>query len=230
MKPRDRVFLVFGNILALTFIGLGFWQLSRLAERRTLNNSLRSRAETAPITFAELPRDSSAARFTRVKVRGTYDFSREIVLTNRTRNGSPGVHIITPLRMPGSDTLVLVNRGWVYAPDGMTVDLARWREPDSMTGDGFVQNLTSRAGEARLARRPNAYRWMDRPTLSQAFPYPVAGYYIVLISDGKPQVASIPPRIDVPPLDDGSHLNYAFQWFSFAAISIIGMFLFVRRK
>lgn len=230
MKSRDKIFVGFGIILALTFISLGFWQLSRLAERRTLNNSLRSRAETAPIAFADLPTDSSTARFTRVKVAGTYDFAHEIVLTNRTRNGSPGVNIITPLRMPGSDTLVLVNRGWVYAPDGMTADLSRWREAESVTGEGFVQNLTTRAGEARSARRPNAYRWMDRPTMSQTFPYPIAGYYIVLIGDGKPQVASVPPRLEVPPLDEGSHLNYAFQWFSFAAISIIGMFLFVRRK
>jgi len=230
VKSRDRIFVGFGIILALTFISLGFWQLARLAERRTLNDSLRSRAETAPIAFADLPKDSSAARFTRVKVDGTYDFAHEIVLTNRTRNGSPGVHIITPLRMPGSDTLVLVNRGWVYAPDGMTAVLTRWREAESVTGDGFVQNLTTRAGQARSARRPNAYRWMDRPTLSQAFPYPIAGYYIVLIGDGKPQVANVPPRLEVPPLDEGSHLNYSFQWFSFAAISIIGMFLFVRRK
>lgn len=230
MKSRDRIFVGFGILLALAFISLGFWQLSRLAERRTLNESLRSRAETAPIDLSDLPKDSSAARFTRVRVTGTYDFAHEIVLTNRTRKGSPGVNIITPMRMPGRDTLVLVNRGWVYAPDGMTVDLTRWREPESVSGDGFIQNLTARAGEVRSARHPNAYRWMDRPTLSQAFPYPIAGYFIVLIGDGKPQVASFPPRLEVPPLDEGSHLNYAFQWFSFAAISIIGMFLFVRRK
>ena len=230
MKSRDVVFAGLGTILALLFIGLGFWQLSRLSERRTFNESLRSRAETAPIEFRSLPADTSAARFTRVKVIGTYDFAHEIVLTNRTRRGSPGVNIITPMRTPGSDTAVLVNRGWVYAPDGMTVDLLRWREPESVSGDGFIQNLTTRAGEVRSARRPNAYRWLDRPTLSQAFPYPVAGYSIVLISDGKPQVATVPPRLEVPPLDEGSHLNYAFQWFSFAAISIIGMFLFVRRK
>ena len=49
-------------------------------------------------------------------------------MTGRTRSGSPGVHILTPLRIPESDTALLVNRGWVYSPDARTVDLTRWRE------------------------------------------------------------------------------------------------------
>jgi cytochrome oxidase assembly protein ShyY1 len=31
------------------------------------------------------------------------------------------------------------------------------------------------------------------------------------------------------PLDEGPHRAYAIQWFSFAAISIIGLVIFLRR-
>ncbi len=230
MTRRDLAFVTVASTLAASFIALGFWQLSRLSERRAFNDELRSRAATAPVDISGVPADTSAAHFRRVKISGIYDFSREVLLTSRTRNGSPGVYIITPLRIPGRDTAVLVNRGWVYAPDGMTVDLARWREPDSVNGDGFVEHFSSREGEAKLPRHANAYRWMDLAAVSQAFPYPIASFFVVLIGDGTPQDPDVPPRLQVPPLDEGSHLNYAFQWFSFAAISIIGMFLFVRRK
>ncbi|HEX2723736.1 MAG TPA: SURF1 family protein [Gemmatimonadaceae bacterium] len=230
MKGREIAFVACGSILAALFVSLGFWQLSRLAERRAMNEHLRARARTAPVSVSALPRDTGAAHFRRVKISGLYDFTREFVITNRSRNGSPGVNIITPVRVAGSDTAVLVNRGWVYAPDGMTVDLSKWREPDSMSSDGFVENFTIRKGSAQSANRPNVFRWMDRNAITRGFPHPLAGFVVVLIDDGKPQARDIPPRLTVPPLDEGSHLNYAFQWFSFATISIFGMFLFVRRK
>ena len=230
MRPRDIAFVAFGSVLTAVFISLGFWQISRLGERKAFNEELRSRAETAPVTITEIPADTGAAHFRRVKLEGRYDFAHQFILTNRIRNGSPGVNIITPLRIAGRDTAVLVNRGWIYAPDGMTANLSKWPEPDSVSGEGFVENFHHRTGDPQLAGRPGSYRWMDRGVVSRTLPYPVSNFFVVLISDGKPQKPNIPPRLDVPPLDEGSHMNYAIQWFSFAAISIIGMFLFVRRK
>ena len=75
-----------------------------------------------------------------------------------------------------------------------------------------------------------ANRWLDRRTISQAFPYPISSYYVVLMGTGGTRPASVPPRIEVPPLDEGPHKSYAIQWFSFAAISIIGTILYLRRK
>ncbi len=229
MKPRDAVFVTFGTLFAIATISLGFWQLSRLKERRIFNKELLSRAETAPVPLNLVPGDTGKAHFRRVKLDGRYDFEHEIIITNRTRNGSPGVNIITPLKVPGSEQAVLVNRGWIYAPDAMTVDLSKWRESDTLTGDGYVESFSTRTGTVKSATHPRAFRWLDRNALSQAFPYPLAPYYVVLIDNGK-KAANVPPRLDVPPLDEGPHKSYALQWFSFATISIIGMFLFVRRK
>jgi len=229
VKKRDVAFGIFGLIFAIVCIRLGIWQLQRLAERRHLNTELRSRAATIPVTLGELPTDTGAAHFRRVTISGTYDYDREITLTNRSRNGSPGVNIVTPLRS-SSDTAVLVNRGWVYAPDGMTVDLARWRETPAINGEGYVEFFRKGNGSAKSATHKRAYRWVDDKTISQAFPYPVRPYLVVLIDDSTKRGENIPPRLDVPPLDEGPHRNYAIQWFSFAAISIFGTILFLRRK
>ena len=180
--------------------------------------------------FSQLPKDTGAAHFRRVELSGNYDFDHEIVLTNRTRNGSPGVHIITPLRQLTTDTAILVNRGWVYAPDAMTVDLSRWKEPVSLKAEAYVENFQKRIGNPKSATHSNAYRWLDYPTISKAFPYPIAPKFVVLIGDSGRVPVNVPPRVEVPPLDEGPHKSYAIQWFSFAAISIFGTILYLRRK
>jgi surfeit locus 1 family protein len=228
VKRKDVAFLVLGSIFALVCIRLGFWQLSRLAERKAFNRELLSRAETPPVALRDLPRDTGAAHFRRVKISGDYDYAHEIILVERTRDGSPGVNILTPLRMPGTDTAILVNRGWVYSPDAMTVDLSRWREAPSMSGEAYVQNYSARPGVPKSKSHPNAFRWADKTAISQAIPYPIAPWYVVLIGGRTP--ANVPPRIEVPPLDEGPHQSYAIQWFSFATIAIVGMFLYARRK
>jgi surfeit locus 1 family protein len=230
MKRGNVIFVILGSIFALVCLRLGFWQLARLSERKALNRELSARATTAPVPLDQLPKDTAEAHFRRVTVKGTYDYTHEIYVTNRTRNGSPGVQVITPLKRAGTDTAVLVTRGWVYAPDGMTIDRKRWKEPDSLSGEAFVVYFIHQDGVAKLSGRDRSYRWLDDRSLSQDFPYPIAAYHLILISGGAKAGPDVPPRLDVPPLDEGPHQSYAIQWFSFAAISIIGMFLFVRRK
>lgn len=228
MKKRDIGFLVLGSLFAIVCIRLGFWQLSRLYDRREFNKELLARAETPPVTLDKLPTDSGEAHFRRVSISGEYDFDHEVYLIDRTRNGSPGVNILTPLKSSTSDTAVLVNRGWVYSPDAMTVDLSKWREPAKMQGEAYVENFTTRQGVARSRSQPRGFRWAEKAAISQAFPYPIEPYYLVLIGGKTP--ANVPPRVDVPALDEGPHQSYAIQWFAFATIAIVGMILYARRK
>lgn len=237
MSLRKWVMTIVAVSAAAIFISLGLWQLSRLEERREKNSFLASRRFAPEIELEALPADTGAARFRRVRLRGAYDFSSEIIHTLRGRGGSPGVNILTPLRSAGNDTAVLVNRGWVYAPDGITVDPTPWREPDTVVGAGFVETFPT-AGPFDPPRpgRPRAFRRLDRAALSRLFPYPIANYYVVLTDSavtapglGRAAPRNVPPRVEPAALDEGSHYSYALQWFSFAAISIIGLVIFLRR-
>ena len=220
------------SILAISFaalsISLGFWQLRRLSERRTANALLASRRFAPEVPLDSVPSDTAMAHFRRVRVRGAYDYGNEMVLTLRGRNGSPGVNILTPIRRVGSDTAVLVNRGWVYSPDGVTVDTKRWREGDSVDANGFVEVFPTRGPfAAPNPARPRSMRRLDRAGMRHLFPYPIANYYAVLTDSARS--GSGPPRVEPAPLDEGPHRNYAIQWFSFAAISIGGVIIFLRR-
>ncbi len=228
MNTRKIVLAVIAIALAVVFLGLGGWQVRRLSERQARNAFLASRRFGPVLPLDSLPADTGEAHFRRVHVTGGYDYGQQIIFTLRGRNGSPGVNILTPLLRNGKDTAVLVNRGWVYSPDGTNVDLERWREGDTVNATGFVETFPTKGPFAPPnPARPRAFRRLDRKALEKVFPYPIANYYVVLADSSS--MATAPPRVEPLPLDEGSHRSYAIQWFSFAAISIIGLVIFIRR-
>jgi surfeit locus 1 family protein len=182
------------------------------------------------VPVGQLPVDTATARWRRVRLVGTWDFDREIALMGRSLEGAPGVNLITPLRLERGDRAVLVNRGWVYAPDGMTVDFARWREPARAAVDGIVEEFQPSGGDPRAATHRRAWRVLDGRQLRALFPYAIAPFYVVALRDTTRGVAgggegrgSVPVRLLPPALDDGPHRSYAIQWFSFAAIALVGV-------
>ena len=205
--------------MAAGCVRLGFWQLSRLHQRRARNAIVSSHLDSAEVDVRALPRDSLAARFRRVRVTGSPDYAHELIYAARSHAGSPGVNFLTPVRIAGSDTAVLVNRGWVYAPDGATVDQTRWREADT-TFRGFVEEMPATHGSA-YASRPNVISRLGYDVVARALPYPVAPFVVVVLGDSVMRPDKI-ARLTVPPLDEGPHMSYAIQWFGFAAVALIG--------
>ncbi|MFL5500779.1 MAG: SURF1 family protein [Gemmatimonadaceae bacterium] len=228
MTLRKTILSVLAISFAILCVSLGVWQLRRLATRKKENAFLAQRRFAPEVPLDSLPKDTSASHFRRVRVSGSYDYNHEIIFTLRGRNGSPGINILTPVLRNRHDTAVLVNRGWIYSPDGVTADLNPWREADTVNVSGFVETFPTK-GPFPMPNpaRPRSFRRLDRAQLAKMFPYPIADYYVV-ITDSSTS-ASAPPRVEPLPLDEGPHRNYAVQWFSFAAISIIGITVFIRR-
>jgi surfeit locus 1 family protein len=215
VRFKVTVFLALAVVLAAVFVRLGFWQLDRLANRRARNVELAARLSKPVTAFEQLP---DTSEFRRATVSGTPDYEHDILYTGRSRSGSPGVYILTPVRRASSDTAVIVIRGWVYAPDAATIDRARWRETRT-SFSGYVNSLPAnppspeaRAGERKL-------RHLSFLGVQELLPYPVSDRYVVALdsaSDGAPA------RLTMPSIDNGPHLGYAIQWFAFAAIALIG--------
>lgn len=226
-------FVTCAVLAAALFARLGMWQVSRLRERQAFNGVVRGRLDSARADFARLPREPARARFRRVRVVGRWDRAHELVLAGRSREGSPGVHLLTPLRVAGSDTALLVNRGWVYAPDGATVpDPLRWRaRGDSVALEGFVVQLPPALPSARSAGTPPRVYWIVLDTVAAWTGYPLHAMQLVQEGDTLPR-DSTPARVPVPPLDEGPHRGYAFQWFAFMLIALVGVpvFALTRRR
>lgn len=227
MSRRALAFLVFAVAVSAGCVRLGFWQLHRLSERRALNARSSARLSAPPLALRDVLRDTATAGFRRTSVAGTYDFANEFALAARTREGSPGVNLVTPLRLADTDTAVLVNRGWVYAPDAMTVDFTRWMESPRATVTGYLVEIGRTARGSVTANHPRVVRHLDLDSLAKRLPYPVAPF--ILVATESPPAAtasnardSTPARLPPPLLDEGPHLGYAFQWFAFALIGLVG--------
>jgi surfeit locus 1 family protein len=228
MSRRTIVFCVLAGLAAAVFVRLGFWQLARLHEKVQRNEEIIRQQSEKPVEFAKLPRDAAAAHYRPASVTGRFDYEHELSLSGRTHSGSPGVDLLTPLRIDGSDTAVLVNRGWVYAPDGATVDHARWHDADSGTVTGFVEQYMPDAGTTTATTDPRIVRRVSRQEIAAKIPYPVAPYYLVATGDTADGVH--PARHTIPALDEGPHRSYAIQWFFFALIAIGGATLIALRE
>ena len=127
---------------------------------------------------------------------------------------------------------MLVNRGWAYAPDGMKVDLALFREDSNAVVDGFVEEYSMAQGAVSTPSVARAVRRLDRDSLAARLPYPLAPVLLVQRLDSGEFTAvdrGTPVRIEPPPLDEGPHRAYAIQWFAFALVGIAGSALVFQR-
>jgi surfeit locus 1 family protein len=226
MSRRTIVFCVFAALAAILFVRLGFWQLARLHAKVQRNVTIAAQQRVSPVQFASLPADTAVAHYRRASLTGVFDYEHELVLSARTYQGSPGAELLTPMRVAGSDTVVPVNRGWVYSPDGASVDRARWREGDSVTVVGYVEQYAPDAASTPSTRDPRIVRRVTHRDVSTRIPYPLARYYLVQTGD---TASSHPVRREMPVLDEGPHLGYAIQWFAFALIAIGGALALVWR-
>ncbi len=213
---------------AALFIRLGVWQLARHREVAAVNQGLVERLAAEPVPLANLASDTTGVRWTRVTVSGFFRYELEQIHASRPSNGSPGVHLLTPLERLGYDTLLLVTRGWVYAADAASADLPRWREGDFVTLSGYLVPLTE-DGPPPPADKPTLIRSLNRKAIEARVGRPVAPVQLVMTSDSAARVDSVPRRLPPPVLDMGPHRSYAAQWFAFAIIAIVGGVILFRR-
>jgi len=154
-----------------------------------------------------------------------------VVLRGRAHNGQPGVHILTPLRIEGSTTAILVNRGWVPTSDAASVELAPLREAGEQVVVGTFAPVSTVAAPTMPMERDGVRTFLrlDRDELQAGLPYPLLPVIAVqLPADGLPEW---PLREPPPSPSEGNHFSYAVQWFSFAAIALVGWtVLFVRSR
>lgn len=222
-------------IIALGLSSLGFWQLDRLGQRRAHNALLESRFEAPPIELTGQPLDPEANAFRRVIVRGEYDHANEVLLRSRSLNGMPGSDVLTPLRIAGSDQAVLVNRGWVPLLDFEGDRLTEFQQPGPVAIEGILRpsqprrSMITPPDQIPAGGRLIAWFRADVERIGSQIPYPLLPFYVEQIS---PRVNdSVPvPHPDLNTQDQGPHLGYAIQWFSFAIIGLGGYAALVLRN
>lgn len=218
-------------LLAAICVRAGFWQYDKLDERQAENTIARSNlgAEPRPLDDVVAPRGDvdDEDEWTTVRVTGTYDTERQLTVKFSTRDGAPGVDVVTPLVLDDGSA-VLVNRGWmpssntnerptdIESPPEGTVEVIGWVRPDNGAGDEAVVPVD---GQVRA---------VSSRAVAEAVPYELRPGYLDLRSQsGGPGGLRLPPS---PDLGQGPHFFYAVQWWFFALLAVVGFFWFARAE
>ncbi len=235
-RPRWMAFGAFVLVLIVVFLSLGRWQLDRAASQSD-SDKLRDAALASPVvdvsdllTLGEVPPPSSQWRL--ISATGTYDSEHQLLVRNRTLDGANGYYVLVPLRTDGGTVLPVV-RGWVASGD--TAD-APANVPLVPTGPITV------VGRVRLPEPGGSSRSLPAGQVARIIPAelaemtgePTYGAWIVADSEvpqptGASEVARVPDESGGGFRWPISHTVYAWQWFIFAGIALIGAAILLRR-
>jgi len=226
LTPRWIASHVFVLALVMAFIAAGMWQIDRLNERQEENVLVAQRMGEVESYASVLPADPNSLEFRRVRVEGSFDADAEILIANRSDQGSPGFWVWTNF-VTSEGTDLLVNRGFV----GRSVILqtsgaAPLSEVAPTAGEIVIEGLLRQGLDG--GRLTEAGDQLSRPDAEFATellglePGLDASIYLEIEAQDPPRLSSIPLPVPPPDLSEGPHRSYAFQWFTFATIGIIG--------
>ena len=98
---------------------LGRWQLSRAAQKEAMTQARSAQAALPELDGRTLAQTSlgggvpEGLLYRRLALQGEWLGEHTVYLDNRQMHGRPGFYVLTPLRLQGTDTVVMVQRGWV---------------------------------------------------------------------------------------------------------------------
>lgn len=212
------------------FVHLGNWQAGKADHRAADIVRFRERAVHGAYRLGAALVDAAEVQDAPVTVRGSFLPEQQFYIDNRIEDGQGGVHVITPLRVAGSQTLVLVNRGWIAWPD------RQGRLPPSPPPAGEVDvngvaSLPSTRGFFLMPQhadeRDGLWSRLDLQRYVQRQRDPVQPV-VVLQTDA----AADGLRRHWPEPEDkvAMHRSYALQWYAMAIALVLFFVVTVLRK
>ena len=209
-------------------IKAGLWQYNKAEARQVLQTQLNAGLSQPPIALTDMLAaakiaDSENLRYRRVRFTGIYETRFQVLLDNQVENTVAGYHVFTPMQVEGSQTYVLVNRGWIKgSPD---------RKPPVVTTPQGKQDIEGDIGlpakkfftlEAPLAKVGNwqpVWQNLDMQRYIKYVPFRVAPFVVRL--DAKSKSGGFVRNWPVPGNRVSMHLGYAYQWFGFALTFLV---------
>jgi surfeit locus 1 family protein len=223
-------------VAALVCVRLGIWQLDRLAETRAFNAHIYSVRAMQPLNLPASD-DLTTMEWRAVRLSGTYDFENQIAIRNQFNGGQFGYHLVTPLHL-SDGSAVLVDRGWIPADGNSTpADWSKYDQPGQVALSGVIRLSEANpplgaAADPTLTpdqTRLDFWIFINVERIGKQIPYPILPVYVQLDPDPNRADPPIPyqPTLD---LSEGSHESYAYQWFSFATIFIVGYVVYLNKQ
>lgn len=223
MTFRPRLWpTVFTIPAVLLMLGLGTWQLQRLAWKTEIITQFDERVAAEAVSPPAEIGDINDWRFRRVAASGVFLNDKELHLIGKAYNGTAGFHVITPF-LTADGLTIFVNRGWVPSDRRRAAD----RPQTLIEGETKIEGLVRETGvKGRFVpdNEPQNDIWFTINPEPMAehldLAGPIASYSIDVLRDS-PRPTRLPfgakDTIEVR----NEHLQYAITWFSLALTLIV---------
>lgn len=227
-KPRWWVVLLTIS-LAIIFIRLGLWQLSRADEKELRHGKIEQFAREPLITLPSTPIKLEDFQYRRVEVRGKFIEDHVIYLDNKTYQGVAGYEVVAPLKIANSSLHVLINRGWISSRYDRQQLPEVFFPKEEVTVTGIVASPTIRT--MQLSQEiASGKLWMNLDLELYRKITGLALQPILLLQQDNRIEDGLIRQWTQPDSGASKNIGYAFQWFLLAATTcIIFLLLNVKR-
>ncbi|MFV3127905.1 SURF1 family protein [Niveispirillum sp. KHB5.9] len=216
-------------VALLILVGLGTWQMDRLAWKNDLIARIDAGLAADPVDLPAAIDHPADWEYRRVRVTGRFLHERETYIGPRLYAGpdgrqQQGVHVLTPLVRDDGAGMVLIDRGWVPLDRRDPAGRAEGQLDGSVTITAIA-----RVPQDRAFMQPDndpatrTFFWLDMPALAAIAGVDRLGP-LVLQVDATPNPGGLPigGRTIVALKND--HLSYALTWYGLA-LTLVGVFI-----
>ncbi len=217
-------------VVLITFtilISLGFWQLSRLKEKKLFLASMQANLTSPAINLAEI---QDNLPYHKVKITGQFLPNKDIYLYGRRSMSSEkdGYYLVTPFKTI-ENKVILVARGWFSNRNKNIIAQATNDRQHEIIGVTMPSEKTRSYLPANDIKN-NVWLTLDLKEASQTLELNLEDFYI--IAEGK-DISNLdillPLSINHLATIRNDHLEYALTWFGLA-ISLIVIYIVYKRN
>ncbi|MGZ8358810.1 MAG: SURF1 family protein [Telluria sp.] len=205
-------------------VSLGQWQDRRAAGKTAIQQKLDARSAAAPLALGARLLPLDAAEYRKVSATGEFVAGWPVLLDNRPLNGRAGFYLLMPLRLAGTNTHVLVARGWLARPMAAAATLPAFDTPaGTVTVTGVARRSLGQVmqlGDAPKVAPKAILQNLKVAQFARASGLALQPFFIEQtdpVQPGDKLLRDWP----APSLGVEKHQGYAFQWYALAVMALL---------
>jgi cytochrome oxidase assembly protein ShyY1 len=225
IRFRFRLIPFIATVLLVALgIALGNWQQGRAQQKGALQAKLSARSAEAPLALGPALTAAGELEFRRVRVSGEFVAGWPVFLDNRPQQGRAGYYLLMPFKIAGSDTHVLVARGWLARDPAEYGRLPHYATPAGrVTIEGIVKTSPGHVlqlGSAAPLKPGAIVQNVEVAQFAQASGLRLQPFFVEQNGPQQPGEALVRDW-PAPSLGIDKHRGYAFQWYALAAMACL---------
>ena len=211
-------------------VSLGFWQLDRADQKRTIEASIQ-KANTGVVELIVNQNELLNKEYFEVRLQGSYISDKQFIYDNQIVDQASGYYVLTPFVLTGQSNAIMINRGFIPWN-------GRRDQLDDIAVDSAFREVKIQVS------RPIKRIELKTSDISNQFPVLIQAIDFDVIEEiSSTSFVDVIGLLD-PSSDDGfvrkwepytgsieKHIGYAIQWFLMALVlGIIGIRIGLKQR